>query len=146
MAKRASDAPSPGPRKSAGAGTRGALVAKTVDQQPAAGLVSVAGDGGVPARLTELGCDPIAIIAGIAMDQGADARLRFSAAKELAAYLLSKPRQTPGEPLGDVDVAGIIAAAWHRPARDKGKGRAPKPAARKRSSPKASGAASGADR
>ncbi len=146
MAKRAGDPPSPGTRKPAGAGTGGAPLAKTVHRQPAGGFESVAGGGGIPACLAELGCDPVAIIASIAMDQGADARLRFSAAKELCAYLLAKPRQSQGEAVGEVDVAAIIAAAWRLPARAKGKGGGAKPAARKRPSPKASGAASGAGR
>ena len=66
--------------------------------------------------LAAIGCDPIAIMAAIAMDEGAEPRLRLSAAKELAAYLLIKPRPTQAEPAGHVDVAGIIADAWRPPA------------------------------
>lgn len=63
-------------------------------------------------RLAELTCDPIAIMAGIAADESADIKLRFAAAKELAAYLMAKPR-TRGEPAPtSVDVGAIIARAW----------------------------------
>ena len=116
MAKRASNPASAATRNPAGAGSRGAPVPKTVQPRPAGVFESVPGCGGIPARLAELGCDPIAIIAGIAMDQGCDGRLRFSAAKELCVYLLTKPRQSQVEPVGEVDVAGIIAAAWRLPA------------------------------
>jgi len=131
MAKRASDPVSPGIKKPAG-------------KRPVGGGATVPPHGGIPARLAELGYDPIAIIADIAMDESADTRLRFSVAKELAAYLLTKPRETPVEPTGNVDVAEIIAGTWRLPA--EGKGGEARPAARKRPSRKASGADTGAGR
>lgn len=83
--------------------------------------------GTLQERLAELDCDPFAILAGIAVDDAADTRLRLAAAKELAAYLSMKPRQAKANPTTDVDVAGIIAETWSRPPRGKkalGKGSA----------------------
>lgn len=71
-------------------------------------------------RLARLGCDPIAVIAAIACDEAADARLRLAAAKELAAYLMSKPRGASA-PATAVDVAAIIARGW-APDADAGEG------------------------
>lgn len=62
-------------------------------------------------KLARLGCDPIAVIAAIANDANADPRLRLAAAKELAAYLMSKPRGAMA-PATAVDVAAIIARGW----------------------------------
>lgn len=81
--------------------------------------------GALEARLAALGCDPIAIIAGLAMDSANDARLRLAAAKELAGYLMIKPRGgAPSGGLGGIDVAGIIARSW-QPAGDGGEGNEP---------------------
>jgi hypothetical protein len=76
------------------------------DAPPSAGTDANA----VGQRLAALGCDPIAVMASIASDESADARLRLAAAKELAAYLISKPRGADAPPSG-VDVGAIIAGS-----------------------------------
>ncbi|MGE0650875.1 MAG: hypothetical protein AB7P12_03880 [Alphaproteobacteria bacterium] len=67
---------------------------------------------GVANRLDRLGCDPFAIMAEIACDPDADRRLRLAAAKELAAYLMLKPRKLPVSLPAATDVGGIIADGW----------------------------------
>lgn len=67
---------------------------------------------GIKRRLNALGCDPLAIIAGIAKDEAADPRLRFYAAKELAAYILPKHRPAKMPQTAPADVGRIIAGAW----------------------------------
>jgi hypothetical protein len=63
------------------------------DPPPETGAVQEPGeDAALTCKLERLACDPIAIIAAIACDDGADLRLRFYAAKELATYLMVKPR------------------------------------------------------
>jgi hypothetical protein len=73
-------------------------------------------------RLERLGCDPIAIMAEIAGDPGADLRLRLAAAKELAAYQMSKPKGPAVPSAPAIDVGGIIARGWpdHDGVADKG--------------------------
>jgi hypothetical protein len=76
-------------------------------------------------KLDRLACDPIAIIAAIACDEGADLRLRFYAAKELATYLMVKPRQGTEAPPPVVDVGAIIARNWSpssEPSSEQGEG------------------------
>lgn len=64
------------------------------------------------AKLAALGCDPIAIMARLAMDESLDPKLRAAMAKELAALTLVCPASDEGPPpLGEV-----IAAAWRKPA------------------------------
>jgi hypothetical protein len=70
-----------------------------------------ASDGAFAHKLAEMSCDPIRIIAQIACDEAADLRLRFYAAKELAAYLMGRARRD-GNPPHAVDVGAIIARAW----------------------------------
>lgn len=65
-------------------------------------------------RLADLACDPIAIMARIAADEAADIKLRFAAAKELAAYLMVKPRTRGDAPAPALDVGAIIARSWRQ--------------------------------
>lgn len=68
----------------------------------------------VAAKLTALGCDPIAIMAKLAMDESLDPKLRAAMAKELASLALERASGSDesGAPLGEV-----IAAAWRKPTR-----------------------------
>jgi hypothetical protein len=72
---------------------------------------------GVSRRLADLGCDPIAIMAAIAADAEGDPRLRLAAAKELAGYLMTRPRAAGAASAAatSVDVAAIIARGWREP-------------------------------
>jgi len=76
------------------------------DTPPSADIDS--GAEPIACRRAPLGCDPLAVMASIANDESADARLRLAAAKELAAYLVSKPRGADA-PATTVDVGAIIA-------------------------------------
>lgn len=67
-------------------------------------------------RLDELSCDPVAIVASIAVDEAADPRLRFQAAKELLGLILPRGTTRPGSVAADstVDIGGIIARHWRK--------------------------------
>lgn len=71
----------------------------------------------VAAKLAALGCDPIAIMARIAMDDSLDPKLRAAMAKDLAALALARSggNEERAQPLGEV-----IAAAWRKPAGQRG--------------------------
>lgn len=68
----------------------------------------------VAAKLAALGCDPIAIMAKLAMDESLDPKLRAAMAKDLASLALATRGDAEsgdsGPPLGEV-----IAAAWRKP-------------------------------
>lgn len=76
---------------------------------------SVAGSN-VAAKLAALGCDPIEIMARLAMDESLDPKLRAAMAKELASLQFASQRgeETTDDapPLGE-----MIAAAWNSSAR-----------------------------
>ncbi len=91
------------------------------DPPPETGAVQEPGeDAALTCKLERLACDPIAIIAAIACDDGADLRLRFYAAKELATYLMVKPRRGTDGPPPMVDVGAIIAGSWSPPSEERG--------------------------
>lgn len=70
----------------------------------------------VAAKLAALGCDPIAIMAQLAMDEALDPKLRAAMAKELAGLQFASPRDD--EAAGDAPALGeMIAAAWKSSAR-----------------------------
>lgn len=68
----------------------------------------------IAAKLAALGCDPIAIMAKLAMDGSLDPKLRAAMAKDLAGFALAARPGAGGDdnapPLGEV-----IAAAWRKP-------------------------------
>lgn len=74
--------------------------------------VKVAASNDVAAKLAGLGCDPIAIMARLAMDESLDPKLRAAMAKELAelASVQATAHDESAPPLGEV-----IAAAWRKP-------------------------------
>ncbi len=65
-------------------------------------------------RLAALNCDPLEIMAKIAMDEANDIKLRASMAKELASYVAPKRRAV--EPEGNFlgDLAEILMKARKR--------------------------------
>jgi hypothetical protein len=70
----------------------------------------------IAVKLAALGCDPIAIMARLAMDESLDPKLRAAMAKDLASLALTHEsgRDDGGPPLGEV-----IAAAWRKPTAQK---------------------------
>lgn len=99
---------------------------KTQAKTPAPAVDAGLGDDAhFACKLDRLACDPIAIIAAIACDEGADLRLRFYGAKELATYLMVKPRRGTEAPPPVVDVGAIIARNWSpgsEPSSEQGEG------------------------
>lgn len=77
--------------------------------------------GDIEKRLAVLGCDPIAILAEIATDAESDTRLRFQAAKELAAFIAPRrpgaaaSRTDHGTTASAVDIGRVIERYWEPP-------------------------------
>ncbi len=79
-------------------------------------VTRIAPGSDIAAKLAALGCDPIAIMARLAMDESLDPKLRAAMAKELAGLQFASPRcdeaADGAPPLGE-----MIAAAWKSSAR-----------------------------
>lgn len=94
------------------AATRRSPSAARVARGASTAVAEAREDPDLAVLLAELACDPIAIMARIAADEDADIKLRFAAAKELAAYLMVKPRTRGEASATSLDVGAIIAGAW----------------------------------
>lgn len=69
----------------------------------------------VATKLAALGCDPLAIMAELAMDRTLDPKLRAAMAKDLAAYQLVVTQSAADESMALPPLGEVIAAAWRKP-------------------------------